>query len=101
MNRIINFLGSSLHKEKEYHGDPDPRTTLGLENPVHTRTVVESDTAPMRAVLSVKYHDRYYYIDDSAENSWDREAFRLLYQLFQMSVTEVPCVGVPSITIAK
>jgi hypothetical protein len=32
---------------------------------------------------------------------WNREAFQLLYLLFQMTVTEVPRVGVPSIAIAK
>ena len=32
---------------------------------------------------------------------WNREAFQLLYLLFQMTVTDVPRVGVPSITIAK
>jgi len=33
--------------------------------------------------------------------SWNREAFQMLYLLFQMTVTEVPLVGIPSITIAK
>jgi hypothetical protein len=32
---------------------------------------------------------------------WNREGFQLLYLLFQMTVSEVPRVGVPSITIAK
>jgi hypothetical protein len=32
---------------------------------------------------------------------WNREAFQMLYLLFQMTVSEVPRVGVPSITIAK
>ena len=40
----------------------------------------------------------YYY--SVADTPWDRQAFTLLYQLFQMIVTEVSGVGVP-ITISK
>jgi hypothetical protein len=32
---------------------------------------------------------------------WNREALQMLYLLFQMTVSEVPRVGIPSITIAK
>jgi hypothetical protein len=32
---------------------------------------------------------------------WNREAFQMLYLLFQMTVSEVPRAGVSSITIAK
>ena len=32
---------------------------------------------------------------------WNRSAFQLLYLLFQMTVTDLPRSGVPSITIAK
>ena len=32
--------------------------------------------------------------------AWDREAFTVLYQLFQMTVTDVSVTGVP-ITISK
>jgi hypothetical protein len=35
-----------------------------------------------------------------ADTPWDRQAFTLLYQLFQMTVTDVAGVGVP-ITISK
>jgi len=32
---------------------------------------------------------------------WNRLVFQLLYLLFQMTVSEVPKAGVPSIIIAK
>jgi len=38
---------------------------------------------------------------DVEQRSWNLEAFRLLYQLFQMTVTDVPRGNAPSITIAK
>ncbi|MGR3310091.1 MAG: hypothetical protein ACUZ77_04885 [Candidatus Brocadiales bacterium] len=38
---------------------------------------------------------------DSVLPSWDHEAFDVLYQLFQMTVTDVARVPVPGITIAK
>ena len=43
------------------------------------------------------YRGRYYTVADSA---WDRKAFGLLSQLFQVTVTNVSKVGVP-ITISK
>jgi len=51
--------------------------------------------------LSIKYNGEYYAISDDSDDTWNHEAFRLLYQLFQMTVTDVPRVGAPSITIAK
>jgi hypothetical protein len=32
---------------------------------------------------------------------WNRQAFHMLYLLFQITVSEAPRVGAPSITIAK
>jgi len=40
---------------------------------------------------------RYHAI---ADTPWDRQACTLLYQLFQMTVTDVAGIGVP-ITISK
>jgi hypothetical protein len=52
--------------------------------------------------LAVKSHGRYYAINATGPQArWNREAFKLLSQLFQMTVTDVPRTGVPSITIAK
>jgi hypothetical protein len=50
----------------------------------------------------MKSHGSYYAVNTIGPQArWNREAFKLLSQLFQMTVTEVPRAGVPSITIAK
>lgn len=101
-NAILNFLGRSLGEDPEYHVDKDPRTPAVHENPVHTMELVLSDGAPSGADLSIQSHGKYYAVNTTGPLArWNREAFQLLYLLFQMTVSEVPRVGIPSITIAK
>jgi len=101
-NRILHFLGRSLEEEPEYHVDKDPRTPEVHENPVHTMDLLLSDSAPSGADLSIKSHGKYYAVNSTGPlERWNRQAFQMLYLLFQMTVSEVPRVGVPSITIAK
>lgn len=98
---MLNFLGRSILEEPEYDVPKDPRTPPVLENPVRTLNIHEAMSAPSDSPLVVKYNGHYYYIAEGPEDTWNREAFRLLYQLFQMTVSEVSRVGAPSITIAK
>jgi len=98
---ILNFLGRSIEDEQEYHVDPDPRTGIVEENPVRTMEIIESTSKPPNAKVSVTHDGHHYSISDTEKRSWNQEAFRLLYQLFQMTVTETPRGNVPSITIAK
>ena len=99
---ILNFLGRSLEEDPEYHVDKDPRTPTVHENPVHTMELVLSDGAPSGADLSIQSHGKYYSVNTTGPLArWNREAFQMLYLFFQMTVSEVPRVGVPSITIAK
>jgi hypothetical protein len=101
-NTMLTFLGRSLGDDPEYHVDQDPRTPAVQENPVYTMELLLSDGAPSGADLSIQSHGRYYAVNATGPMArWNREAFQLLYLLFQMTVTEVPRVGVPSITIAK
>ncbi|MDP1947848.1 MAG: hypothetical protein Q8L77_10145 [Nitrospirota bacterium] len=101
-NAILNFLGRSLGEDPEYPVDKDPRTPVVHENPVHTMELLLTDGAPSEADLSIQSHGKYYAVNATGPMArWNREAFQLLYLLFQMTVTEVPRVGVPSITIAK
>jgi hypothetical protein len=101
-NTILNFLGRSLEEDPEYHVDKDPRTPEVHENPVHTMELLLSDGAPSGADLSIKSNGKYYAVNTTGPLArWNREAFQMLYLLFQMTVSEVPRVGVPSITIAK
>jgi hypothetical protein len=101
-NTILTFLGRSLGQEPEYHVDKDPRSPTVHENPVHTMDLTLSDSAPSGADLSILSHGKYYAVNTTGPLArWNREAFQMLYLLFQMTVSEVPRVGVPSITIAK
>jgi hypothetical protein len=100
-HRILNFLGRTILEEPEYHVDPDPRTGIVAENPVRTMDIQETSSTPPNASLSVTHEGQVYSIADVEQRSWNLEAFRLLYQLFQMTVTDVPRGNAPSITIAK
>jgi hypothetical protein len=101
-NTILNFLGRSLEEDPEYNVDKDPRTPAVHDNPVHTMELLLSDGAPSGADLSIQSHGKYYAVNTTGPlASWNRKAFQMLYLLFQMTVSEVPRVGVPSITIAK
>ena len=103
-HKIINFLGHSLGEEPEYHVEKDIRTLAikGDENPIATMELVVSDTPPLEADLSIRSHNRYYSVNTVGPLSrWNRDAFQMLYLLFQMTITDLPRTGVPSITIAK
>lgn len=101
-NAMLNFLGLSIAEEPEYHVDKDSRTPDVAENPVKTMDLVVSPSAPSGLDLAMKSHGNYYAVNTAGPQArWNREAFKLLSQLFQMTVTEVPRAGVPSITIAK
>ena len=98
---ILNFLGRTMEEEPEYHVDPDSRTGPVGENPIATFTLTETDFPPPEAIVMASYNGEYYSVQDKGQESWNQEAFRLLYQLFQMTVTEVSRNLAPSITIAK
>ncbi|HRC43781.1 MAG TPA: hypothetical protein PLT27_07010 [Nitrospira sp.] len=101
-NAMLNFLGQALDEDREYAVEKDPRTPPVAENPVHTMDLLILDHRPEEPDLAVKSHGRYYAINATGPQArWNREAFKLLSQLFQMTVTDVPRTGVPSITIAK
>ena len=101
-NTILNFLGRSLEDDPEYHVEKDPRTPAVHENPVHTMELLLTDGAPSGADLSIQSRGKYYAVNTTGPLArWNREAFQMLYLLFQMTVSEVPRAGVPSITIAK
>ncbi|HSA86808.1 MAG TPA: hypothetical protein VLE46_11550 [Nitrospira sp.] len=101
-NAMLNFLGLSIAEEPEYHVDKDSRTPEVAENPVKTMDLIVSPSALSGLDLVMKSHGQYYAVNTTGPQArWNREAFKLLSQLFQMTVTDVPRVGVPSITIAK
>jgi hypothetical protein len=105
-NAMLRFLAAGIEEEPEYDVAKDPRSGQVRFNPPRTIEIVESNSKPANAAFAVSYGDRVYSIkrpsaDDTAAARWNLEAFRMLYMLFQMTVTDVSKVLVPSITIAK
>lgn len=101
---ILSFLGKALGAERGYHVEKDLRTPpiLGNENPDLTMEFVVANAAPAEVDFSIRWNGRYYAVNTKGPYArWNRDAFQLLFLLFQMTVTDIPRVGVPSITIAK
>ena len=105
-NAILQFLALGIAAEPEYHVAKDPRTTTVPRNPPWTIAIEETPDKPSGAAFAVPYQNRWYSIRKAPEKlrgmqPWNQVAFRLLNQLFQMTVTEVSKVPTPAITIAK
>lgn len=101
-NAMLHFVARSLGEDREYHVDKDPLTPEVAENPVYTMEIVRSDGRPSGTDLAIQSYGTYYAVrTDGPVARWNRDAFQLLYLLFQMTVTELSRVGVPGITIAK
>lgn len=101
-NAILEFLARGIAEEPEFHVEKDPRTLQDPRNPAHTMEVVETDAAPEHAAYAVAHRGRYYSVQAAGQYArWHMEAFRILYQLYQMTVTDVTKVPTPQITIAK
>ena len=100
LHEILTFIGRGLAEEREYDVVPDPRTPGIQENPTTTLEIVEARSPPPGDGLSVALNGSYYSIRPESGYQWNRKAFSLLYQLFQMSVSTAAQPG-PAITIAK
>jgi hypothetical protein len=99
-HEILTFIGRGIKEEPEFDVAPSPLTPPVTENPVHTLEIVEAKQVPLNADLSVASHGRYYAVREQDGYQWNKKAFSLLYQLFQMSVYAEEKSG-PIITISK
>ena len=99
-HEVLNFIGRGMAEEPEFDVPPDPRTPQMTENPAHTLEISESASAPADDELAVELHGRYYSVRQETGYQWNKKAFSLLYQLFQMAVANVEPAG-PAITISK
>jgi hypothetical protein len=114
---MLDFVGKSIQLFPEVAVDPDPRADVEVcgvaeeqpspeartgpricvRNPVQTLAIQVSDSPPPANNPSIGFDGQYYTIGDTR---WDRATFMILYELFQVTVTDVSRVGIP-ITIAK
>ena len=99
-HEILTFVGRGLEEEREYDVPPDDRSPEIRDNPVEALGIVELPAAPPAGELSVELDGRHYAIRPDSGYQWNRKAFSLLYQLFQMSVSSA-APPAPAITIAK
>lgn len=98
---ILNFIGRSISDEPEFDVAKHPQTPFVSENPVNTLGILVSGDEPDNVDMSVSYGDLYYAVKPEQGYQWNRESFRLLHQIFQMTMTELSQQGAPGITIAK
>ncbi len=101
---IIGFLARGLVEEPEYAVDKDPRTASVPFNPARTLEIYEGTSKPANAAFAIDYQDRVYAVVNAEDQAgvWNLEAFRLLNQLYELSVHPSEFARpAPGITIAK
>lgn len=100
-HNVLNFIGQTISDDPEYPVDKHPRTPSVSENPVQTMAVLVSEDEPSSTDISVRFGDNYYALEPETGHQWNREGFRLLCQIFQMTMTDLARKGAPEITISK
>lgn len=106
MNAIIGFVARSIEEEQELMVSPDVRTKTVVRNPARTLEIEESDSKPGDYEFSVPFDGRYYSVrkypvSQGMVPSWNQEAFAVLSNLFQMTVTDLTKYPTPAIAITK
>lgn len=105
-NSIISFVARGIAEDPGYHVDPDPRTGSVQRNPAHVLEIEESSSQLKDAEFDVEFEGKYYFIrkfpiSEGMIPSWNQQAFAVLANLFQMTVTDVSNVKTPIISIPK
>ncbi len=103
---VLSFLAHGIAEEPEFDVEKDPRTGETLFNPTKTIDIVETEASPSHPFATVEFEGRWFSIGarqgrEDRANEWDLEAFRTVYQFFQLTVTDVSKVPTLPITIAK
>ncbi len=101
---VLQFLAQAVAEEQEYHVEQDPRSGPVPFNPPQALEITESTSKDSDAAISVPYEGKVYSIKQGSDPAsvWNLEAFRLLNQLFQLTVSPSELQRTsPSITIAK
>lgn len=100
-SNILYFVGRTLSAEPERDIAKDPRTPAVAQNPVSVLEITETDHEPDDVAWAVEYKGKYYAVRPNRDYPWNENAFRVLWQIFQMTMAELPRNTGPSITIAK
>jgi len=100
-HNVLNFIGQSISDDPEYAVAKYPKTPSVSQNPMYTMGLIVSDDEPADADISVRFGDWHYALKPEVGYQWNREGFRLLCQIFQMTMTDLTRQGAPAITISK
>ncbi|MBS4050892.1 MAG: hypothetical protein KGZ69_06780 [Methylomonas sp.] len=97
---VLNFIGRGLDDQPEFSVDKHPNTPAVTENPIETLGISVSENQP-EADSMIEYEGLYYAVTPETGYQWNREGFRLLHQIFQMTMAVLPQQAAPQITISK
>lgn len=97
---VLNFIGRGLDDQPEFSVDKHPNTPAVTENPIETLGISVSENEP-EADSMIEYEGLYYAVTPETGYQWNREGFRLLHQIFQMTMAVLPQQAAPQITISK
>lgn len=101
---MLGFLALGITEEAEYPVEKDARSGPIRLNPVKTMDVIEGSNTPKNAAFSINYEGNVYSIlsGEGPDAVWNREAFSLLNQLYELSVDPSDFAKpAPAITISK
>lgn len=102
----IRSVARGIAEEPEYDVAPDERSGWIERNPIKTLEILETSEIPSDAAFAVDFQGRWYSIqeesqEDPKRHHWNMQAFRLLYQWFQLTVRDLKHVTPFPITIGK
>jgi len=100
-HNALNFIGSGINDDPEYDVPKHPSTPIVKENPAQTMGLTVNNEDPSSDTISIFLGDNYYALKPATGYQWNKEGFRLLCQIFQMTMTNLGQQNAPSITIAK
>jgi hypothetical protein len=93
----LDFVAAGIDSSSQPKVVPVRSITEGPDNPNRVLTILVDAPAPAERIR-VFFQGHEYSV---RQTDWDRMAFRLLYQLFQITVQKVSGMGAPAITISK
>jgi hypothetical protein len=100
-HNVLNFIGQTINDDPEFAVTKHPQTPYVRENPVNAMGLLVSEDEPGTADISIHFGDWYYALRPETGYQWNREGFRLLCQIFQMTMTDLARQGAPTISISK
>lgn len=102
----LAFLARGIAEEREFPVAPDTRSHEVGPNPALSLEIAEGRHVSSDAAFAVRLDDQHYWIrklpvSEGMLPAWNQQAFTLLTNLFQLTVSDVPEARTPLISIPK